>query len=397
MSVLHNMDHTTEPLSRIPSGMRYYFGQEARLRRTVEETGMTVFDGWSYEEITTPTVDYYSLFEHGMGRVEAHRAFRFTDNDGRLLALRPDVTSAAARAAATLLAERERPLRLCYAAPVFRQQPQSHAEWRRESTQIGCELIGANTRVADLEVLAIASEFFRRLDLEGDYAITLNEVGIFNGVAERLQLNPTLREEMRQLIDVRNAADLERFLAPYTSATEAQAFAQLMQLSGKRENLVRARNVISNEQSCAALDRLDGLWSVIESLGLTGSFEIDFGDVARLDYYTGLTFKIYVKGAGYRVGSGGRYDDLTASFGKAEPAVGFVVDLDALTDVLRVRQADLSSTRAVQGEAPELMTKHSKDRQECLSLDSSSDPSEVLVEALEKRAKGERVSLKLLR
>ena len=72
----------SEPLSKIPSGMRYYFGQEARLRRTIEETAMTIFDGWSYEEITTPTVDYYSLFEHGMGRAEAHRAFRFTDTDG---------------------------------------------------------------------------------------------------------------------------------------------------------------------------------------------------------------------------------------------------------------------------------------------------------------------------
>src|SRR6267378_3512349 len=118
----------TEPLSRIPTGMRYYFGLEARLRRTVEETAMSIFNGWSYEEITTPTVDYYSLFEHGMGRAEAQRAFRFTDNDGRLLALRPDVTSAAARAAATLLAERERPLRRCCAARGFRQQPQSHVE-----------------------------------------------------------------------------------------------------------------------------------------------------------------------------------------------------------------------------------------------------------------------------
>src|SRR6476660_7590507 len=96
-----NMDQT-ESLSKIPAGMRYYFGLEARLRRTVEEIGMSIFDGWSYEEITTPTVDYYSLFEHGMGRSEADRAFRFTDTDGRLLALRPDVTSATARAAATL-------------------------------------------------------------------------------------------------------------------------------------------------------------------------------------------------------------------------------------------------------------------------------------------------------
>ena len=76
---------------------------------------------------------------------------------------------------------------------------------------------------------------------------------------------------------------------------------------------------------------------MIESLQLEDRFEIDLGDVSRLDYYTGLTFKIYVSGAGTRVGSGGRYDGLTASFGRAEPAVGFVLELDALTEVMLAR------------------------------------------------------------
>ncbi|HYV24472.1 MAG TPA: ATP phosphoribosyltransferase regulatory subunit, partial [Pyrinomonadaceae bacterium] len=96
-----------------------------------------------------------------------------------------------------------------------------------------------------------------------------------------------------------------------------------------------ARRWITNPRSCMALDRLERLWSVIEALQLADRFEIDLGDVARLDYYTGLTFKIYISGAGTRVGSGGRYDGLTASFGKAEPAVGFVFELDTLTEVLR--------------------------------------------------------------
>jgi len=333
----------SEPLSRIPSGTRYYFGKEARRRRTIEETALAVFDGWSYEQIVTPTVDYYSLFEHGMGHLEAHRAFRFTDTDGRLLALRPDVTSAVARAAATLFSERDRPLRFCYAAPVFRQQPQSHAEWRRESTQIGCELIGVNTIAADLEVLAIASDLIHRLHLAGTCSITLNDVGIFSGVAEGLALDLTAREELRRLIDVRNSTDIEAFLAPYTSVEEARAFAQLAQLSGKRETLDWARYALTNEQSRTALNRLESLWTVIESLGLVDQFEIDLGDVSRLDYYTGFTFKIYVEGAGARIGSGGRYDGLTASFGKTEPAVGFVVDLDALTDVLGVPAKTRSS------------------------------------------------------
>jgi ATP phosphoribosyltransferase regulatory subunit len=367
----------SEPLSKIPDGMRYYIGREARLKRSVEETVMSVFEGWSYEEITTPTVDYYSLFEHGMGSSQAHRAFRFIDTDGRLLALRPDITSGVARAAVTMFARRERPLRLCYAAKVFRQQPQSHAEWRRESTQTGCELLGSNTIAADVEVLAIASEILQQLGLGDEHVITLNDVGIFKGIAARLELDVVSRDEMRQLVDSRNAADLERFLVDHAFAPdECRALVQLTQISGKRNTLESARRAITNAGPSEALDRLDRLWGMIESLDLEDQFEIDLGDVAKLDYYTGLTFNIYVKGASSRIGSGGRYDGLTAAFGNAEPAVGFVLDLDALTTVLLARAQDSNPL-----EQP--------DRR--MLQETISDPSLVFREARKKRAEGERV------
>lgn len=322
-------------ISRIPAGMRYYIGAEARLRRTVEDAAMSVFEGWCYEEVITPSVDYYDLFEQGMGQAEAQRGFRFTDTDGRLLTLRPDVTSSVARVAATLLAERPRPLRFCYAAPVFRQQPQSHAEWRRENTQLGCELIGIGGTVADLEILLLATEILARLGLQEGYCITLNHVEIFNGIAAQLDLNPVAREQLRRLIDTRESAELQRFLQSYaTSNQERHAFAQLTQLTGKREVLNAARRVITNPQSVAALDSLEELWTVIESLGLEKSFDIDLGDVSSLDYYTGLSLKVFVPGAGSSVGRGGRYDRLTANFGRDEPAIGFVLNLDALTEVV---------------------------------------------------------------
>jgi ATP phosphoribosyltransferase regulatory subunit len=316
--------------------MRYYIGAEARLRRTVEDVAMSVFESWNYEEVITPSVDYYDLFEQGMGQREAQRGFRFTDNDGRLLALRPDVTSSVARMAATLLSERPRPLRFCYAAPVFRQQTQSHAEWRRENTQLGCELIGVGGKPADLEVLRLAAEILTRLNLQESYCITINNVEIFNGVAASLNLDAQAREVLRRLIDTREAAELERFLQDYTG-NEGRAFAQPTQLTGKRAVLSSARSTITNDRSLAALDALDELWTEIESLGLADSFEIDLGDVSSLDYYTGLSLKVFIHGAGSSVGRGGRYDGLTGSFGRAEPAVGFVLNLDALTEVLARR------------------------------------------------------------
>ena len=319
--------------SRIPAGMRYYIGAEARLRRKVEDVAMSVFEGWNYEEVITPSVDYYDLFEQGMGEREAQRGFRFTDNDGRLLALRPDVTSSVARMAATLLSDRPRPLRFCYAAPVFRQQPQSHAEWRRENTQLGCELIGVDGKPADLEVLRLAAEILSRLELQSKYCITINNVEIFNGIAAHLNLEPRAREELRRLIDTRQGAELQQFLQD-RDGEEARAFLRSTQLTGKLGVIRSARSAITNARSIAALDALEELWTAIESHGLADSFEIDLGDVSSLDYYTGLSLRVFVHGAGSSVGRGGRYDGLTGSFGRAEPAVGFVLNLDALTEVL---------------------------------------------------------------
>jgi ATP phosphoribosyltransferase regulatory subunit len=334
-------------LSKIPNGLRYYTGQAARLRRSIEDCAISVFESYSYEEIITPTVDYYALFEKGMG-AEAHTAFRFTDNDGRMLALRPDVTSSVARAAATLLAHKERPIRLCYVAPVFHQHARTLAEQRRETTQLGCELIGANGVEADTEPLIIVAETLRRLGLAEKYCITLNSVEVFNGIAEDLALTERASEQMRSLIDARDTSALMILLDELrVDATEREMFARVTGLSGKLEILDEARRVITNPRSRAALDSLEAIWRVTESRGLADRLEIDLGDVSGLDYYTGTLFKVYVEGAGFRIGRGGRYDGLTLAFGRAEPAVGFVLDLDALTDVIARERIDLTQGETV--------------------------------------------------
>jgi ATP phosphoribosyltransferase regulatory subunit len=135
------------------------------------------------------------------------------------------------------------------------------------------------------------------------------------------------------LIDTRETAELQRFLQSCND-DEARAFSQPTQLTGKRDVLRAARSRITNARSTAALDSLEDLWTEIAAHGLESAFEIDLGDVSSLDYYTGLSLKIFVHGAGSSVGRGGRYDGLTGSFGRAEPAVGFVLNLDALTEVL---------------------------------------------------------------
>lgn len=330
-----------ELLSKIPPGMRYHSGREARLRRAIEDRVMSIFNEHNYEEIVTPGLDYYALFERGMGAEAASRAFRFADADGSLLALRPDVTSTLARAAATLFATRTRPLRLCYAANVWRANARSGAEWRREGKHLGCELIGARdesvTRTgSDIEMLSIVAAIIARLDLQDTCRITINNVGIFNGIAARLNLDTEGRERVRRLIDARDSSGVQNFLTAHTDDTQDCAeFGRLVRMTGRDEMFAAGRRIITNEQSVRALDELEAVWRGIASHELNRCFEIDFGDTSELDYYTGTVIKIYIAGAGTRAGNGGRYDDLIKLFGQSETAIGFMFDLDALTDALR--------------------------------------------------------------
>jgi ATP phosphoribosyltransferase regulatory subunit len=239
-------------------------------------------------------------------------------------------------------------------------------------------LFGVEGLNAEIEMLCVATEILTGLNLRHDFRVTINSVEIFNGVCDHLALDDPQRERMRQLLDRRDAAELQKFLGGFaTTEIERASFARLTQLSGKGEILEEARRIITNPRSVAALDELTALWRIIQTLDLTNLCDIDLGDVSGLDYYTGLICKIYVRGAGAHIGSGGRYDNLTASFGRPEPAVGFVLDLDSLIDVLMQRELEVAR------DAPDAAA----------STLRAADPAALFTDARRRRTQRERISI----
>ncbi|MFM8392617.1 MAG: ATP phosphoribosyltransferase regulatory subunit, partial [Acidobacteriota bacterium] len=308
-------------------------------RRYVEETALGVFKGWSFDEIILPMFDYQDLFSRGMGAEKADRTYRFVDRDGSLLALRPELTSLVARTVATRFRRKPRPVRLCYSGEVFRyDEPTQRAA--REFHQIGLEHIGEPAIVADLEVLLIAAETLSALGLSG-FRIALSHVNFFHGIADHLGLAAAERATLRELIDRRNIQGLDQFLsvqAPGIGTEQREQFCQLIRRAGTEESLTLARESLLNEQSLAAIAHLTMLDEALRELDLRDSFAIDLGEAANLDYYTGLTFKIYVPDLGSAIGSGGRYDNLIGNFGDPEPAVGFSLSLDGLAAALALQR-----------------------------------------------------------
>jgi ATP phosphoribosyltransferase regulatory subunit len=322
-------------LTKIPAGVQYFFDDEVKLRRHVERRAMEVFAGWSYDEIILPMFDYHDLFARGMGEEKAERTYRFVDRDGALLALRPELTSLVARTVATRFIRRRRPVRLCYSGEVFRyDEPTERAT--REFHQIGVEHIGEADIVADIEVLLVAAEVLATLGLSG-FRIALSHVDFFNGVAGSLKLAGERRAQLREMIDRRNSLAVEEFLRTHAADVEESRrvdFARLIQVAGKQDVIRRAREILGGERALAAVDHLDKIYSTLDSLGLGENFDVDLGDAGGLEYYTGLTFKVYAPGCGAAIGGGGRYDNLIANFGEPEPAVGFSIALDGLVGAI---------------------------------------------------------------
>src|SRR5215471_16489133 len=326
-------------LSKIPPGVQYIFDEEVRLRRLIERRIMEVFDGWSYSEIMLPIFDYADLFALGMGKEQAELTYRFTGRDGKLLALRPEMTSLVARTVATRFRHSPRPIRLCYSGEIFRwDEPRGGRQY--EFHQIGLEQIGSDRLEADTEVLVVAIEALRGLGLD-EFKITLGQVDFVLGIAERLGLDDAQRREMSDLIDRKETERLDSFLSAFADPATRDAFCRLTTLAGKREIIEEAKLLVSNPRSAAALDDLARVYSIAEAIGIDRYIDIDLGDVGGLEYYTGLTFKIYTPGLGTALGRGGRYDQLLAKFEYPEPAVGFSLWLDWLAQLLAPKIAEL--------------------------------------------------------
>jgi ATP phosphoribosyltransferase regulatory subunit len=314
-------------------------GEEVRRRRRIEDTVVSVFEGWDYEEIVPPLFDYADVFE---GEALASRAYSFVARDGSLLALRPDFTSLLAKIAAGRLREREAPLRLYYSGEVVRYEPVK-AGRQSELYQMGLEHLGGDARAADVEVVAIAAECLDRLGASG-FVLALGHVGVFSGLVEAAGLPRERVDELRDRVESKDPAGVRQLLASASvPAGVASALERLTTLGGGLEVLAAAAEAVACcPHAAEALAELATVADALAAAGLSRHLAVDLAEVRGLDYYTGLVFRVFARDLGFEVGGGGRYDTLLARFGRPLPAVGFMLGLDRVALLLE-RQGRLAA------------------------------------------------------
>lgn len=315
-----------------PEGTKDMLFEDVANHNAVTERLRSYLSQRGYKEVRTPALEYYDIFQSRRTHFAQESLYKLTDHTGRLIVLRPDSTIPMARLAASKLREAPMPLRLFYCQSVYRIS-RSLDGLSHEQAQMGLEIIGAQGKKADLEVLAIAAGLFQDLGLK-DFRLELGHVLPAQALIEALPLEEREAEAISRAIAEKNQSALEKSLAPWQDYKEALLLRRLPQLFGTGELLDQVLAEIGEDFSeiRGALEDLKAYYDALVLMGLKDHILIDLGLVREADYYTGVVFRAYLGGAGREVLSGGRYDQLLEGFGSRCPAVGLGVELDLLAE-----------------------------------------------------------------
>lgn len=312
-----------------PEGVRDIYNEECEKKLVIQEKLHHVLKLYGYQDIQTPTFEFFDVFSREKGTIPSKDMYKFFDRDGNTLVLRPDFTPSIARFAAKYYMDESMPIRLCYMGNTFVSNS-GYQGRLNETTQLGAELIGDDSIGADAEIIALVVDVLKKSGLE-DFQVEIGQVDFFKGLIEEAGMDQDTEEILRELISNKNFFGVEELVLKQDMSQELKnTFLKLPELFGSLEKLKEAKNLTSNERALKAIDRLVSLHQVLCYYGLEKYISFELGMLSKHQYYTGIIFKAYTYGTGGALVTGGRYNNLLKQFGKEAGSIGFAVVIDQL-------------------------------------------------------------------
>ena len=285
------------------------------LRALYEAAGCRKYHMGRFEE--------YGLYQENRSFLSSEQVITFTDLDGRLLALKPDVTLSIAKTAQPAPGET---LRYYYHENVYRPSAESHTF--KEISQMGLEMLGAVGEAQVQQAVCLAA---RSLDALGaDWVLEVSHMGYLFGLFDALGVPDAARAKLLEKLREKNAHEL-RAAAGAAGLADAAAdiLCSVLSLCGSyADTLAKAAALCRNDAMRAAVAELEALAVPLEKAG--GVIRLDMTLAGETEYYNGLVFQGYLKALPRPLLKGGRYDLLMQKFTPGAGAIGFAVYLDEL-------------------------------------------------------------------
>lgn len=313
---------------------------------------MALYESYGYKKYKMSKFEEYDLYLENKNFLKSENVIAFNDPTGKLMALKPDVTLSIAKNTE----ENEKSRKLFYSEHVYRVS--GNMNEFKEMAQIGLEFIGEVDTYSLSEVLLLAKKSLARIS--SSYVLDISHMGLVIGLLDETGLAFDVREEISLCIGTKNAPEIKKICEKYSvDSSLCEKLCALATLYGSVEKVLpKAKALVVNETTAAAVSELDNICSVITACGEDKNVNIDFSVVNDMSYYNGITFRGYIENVPGSILSGGRYDNLLVKMGKNTGAVGFAVYLDLLSyldkssdeydvDVLLVYDANTPASEVV--------------------------------------------------
>ncbi len=283
----------------------------------------SLYERFGYRKFKMSKFEEYDLYAENKSFLKTENLITFSDLNGRLLALKPDVTLSIVK---NVRGEAQLPYKLYYNENVYRVA--RGTKDYREITQVGLEYIGEVDLYSAFEVLLLAEKSLAAVS--ESYILDVSHLGFIGGLLDETSLLPQQRERICELISERNAHELKTLCAAYgTDGAQTERICKLAAIYGAFEKVLpEAEALVQNDTMQKALDELKSLYALMKDNGAGSCINLDFSIVNDVSYYNGVIFQGFIEGVPAVALSGGRYDNLLKKLGKNAEAIGFAVYTD---------------------------------------------------------------------
>lgn len=323
-----------------PKGVRDILPEEswkwAYVFRVVQETARH----FGYSEVHLPIFEHTELFSRGIGDttdVVEKEMYTFLDKGDRSITLRPEATASMVRAYLEhRMGTMSQPVKMWCAGPMFRYERPQKGRYR-QFWQVDFESIGASSPYADVEIIAISLELFRRLGLRR-LEVVINSVGC-------PECRPSYRKRLTDYFESRKDKLCETCLGRLERNP-------LRILDCKRDGCKAVTEDAPDvyDSLCGECrEHFDVVKDSLDALG--ASYRLDKRLVRGLDYYTKTAYEILSGELGSQnaVCGGGRYDNLAEAIGGPHvPGVGFAAGVDRIVMVMEQQECSFGSAPSVE-------------------------------------------------
>ena len=284
-----------------------------------------LYTKYGYKQYRMQKFEEVSLYLDNKDFLESTSLITFNDLDGKLLALKPDVTLSIVKNTLENIVGVER---LFYLESVYRVSKQANKYC--EIKQMGLEAIGEIDSLVTAEVVELALTTLNEVD--SNFVLDLSHVDFVSGLLEYLGLGYKSTKAIQECLISKNASEAKALLERKKASAEAiDAVVKIIELRGDcKKVLDESKKLVKNDLMAKAVKELEEIVKIFENSPFKDNLRIDYSIINNTKYYNGIVFQGFVPKIPAALLLGGKYGNIFLGYTKAYDAIGFAINLDLL-------------------------------------------------------------------